>query len=112
MADADNAQRGGYGPQKNNIDRIDPTNEDRRKPNNEVAAANEGRSMQRQGRTSSTVSTKDLKAAISLINSFVSDEAAKNSNEELRDAAEHIRRTGRKLFAIAKAIDEALDERV
>lgn len=57
------------------------------------------------------VSKKDLKAAISLLDEFVASNDADHSNERLRDAAEHIRRTARSLFVIAKAIDEVLDER-
>ena len=63
------------------------------------------------GHSGGAVSKRDLKAAISLLDEFVANKAEDNNNERLRDAAEHIRRTARSLFVIAKAIDEVLDER-
>lgn len=63
------------------------------------------------GRNSGAVSKRDLKAAISLLDEFVADKTNDHGSEKLRDAAEHIRRTARSLFVIAKAIDEVLDER-
>lgn len=65
----------------------------------------------RTSRSSAVVNSNDIKAAISLIQSAFEGGGEDVSKERLRDASEHIKKTARRLFVIAKAIDEVLDER-
>ena len=60
---------------------------------------------------SKAITQKDLKAALGLINSYIGEETEKDTKESLLDAADHIRRTGKRCFMIAKAIEDVLDER-
>lgn len=60
------------------------------------------------GRNSSSISPQDLKNALGLISSFVFTETENAKEEKLRDVAEDIKRTARRLFAIARAIEDAL----